>query len=376
MPRVLVRASAAIFSVLIPLMFLIGTHDLGWAKVVGDCENCHTMHTSEEGVSASSEALYSELVVDTCLGCHSSVDSPTHYVLGESTVPVVNYTGGDPPPQYLAGGNFWWVREDGEADDSKGHNVFLDEDDEALIDGAPGDVGIASICGTSCHENLSQPYSGFGVLNGKYGCEGCHLDVNHHAEDSVNLEGGYVNSAEQGWYRFLSGHDFIDAGVEGYEDDDWEAGHPDLPIGTVDHNEYLGDDSSGDGYGFALGRTTTAFCTGCHGRFHDEQQSDGKWIRHPSDAKLPDSGEYAGYVAYDPLTPVARPDVSGGPRTDVVPGTDMVMCLSCHRPHGSPYPDMLRWPYEEMTAGGAGVGWENKGCFTCHTTKGLGLAQE
>jgi len=83
----------------------------------------------------------------------------------------------------------------------------------------------------------------------------------------------------------------------------------------------------------------------------------GAWIRYPSDAALPET--YA-YTVYEPLAPVARPDLSGysGPSPTVTPGTDLVMCLSCHRAHGSPYASMLRWSGSE----------EDDGCKICHTT--------
>ncbi|HIC92409.1 MAG TPA: hypothetical protein EYP21_10200 [Syntrophaceae bacterium] len=55
-----------------------------------------------------------------------------------------------------------------------------------------------------------------------------------------------------------------------------------------------------------------------------------------------------------------------GPSQTVTPGTDQVMCLSCHRAHGSPYADMLRWNYSHMIAGDT---TKSGGCFTCHTQK-------
>ena len=203
-------------------------------------------------------------------------------------------------------------------------------------------------CGSNaCHKNLSKPFSGMADLEGKYGCQGCHLNVKHHAKDHPNGESGLVDSADKGWYRFLSGRMTGDGhGVEGYEHGEWEAGLHDggNHQGVSDHNEYLGFQKTG-GYGFALGNTTTAFCTGCHGVFHDNQVSGGKWIRHLSDAIIPNSGEYQ-YVGgashlYDPLSPVTRQSLSDPPSDPghVNPGSDMVMCLSCHRPHGSPYPD-------------------------------------
>ena len=68
--------------------------------------------------------------------------------------------------------------------------------------------------------------------------------------------------------------------------------------------------------------------------------------------------------AYNPLVPVARPSLATVSNT-VAPGTDMVMCLSCHVAHGSPYDDLLRWDYALMEAGSSNTG----GCFVCHAGK-------
>ena len=342
------------------------------AKVKGQCANCHTMHYSQHGGVLSewgTEGPYESLLVNSCVGCHSSNSFSTHYDLGGCEVPVVLYTGAAAPTIYLAGGNFWWVKEGLGGDDTKGHNVFLNEDDDSLLEAPGNSIGT---CGTnSCHENLSQPASGevmepFPELKGKYGCQGCHLNVKHHASDHANGESGLVDSADKGWYRFLSGHmGGMDQGVEGYEDGDWEAS-----TSPSDHNEYLGSEKT-TGRGFAnLGHTTTAFCTGCHGVFHDNQGSESPWLRHPTAVVLPNSGEYAsafgatgGVGSYNPLIPVARPSLPSSPDSSVHIGTDIVMCLSCHRPHGSPYPKLMRWDYQNWPGG------ETNGCAVCHTEK-------
>jgi hypothetical protein len=124
--------------------------------------------------------------------------------------------------------------------------------------------------------------------------------------------------------------------------------------------------------GLSVADTATAYCCGCHGNFHNENvegDGSGSWIRHPSDAKLPPDGEYAAYVDYNPLAPVARPAVTGSASPTVIPGTDMVMCLSCHRPHGSPYDGLLRWKYTG-DGGCEAQGTSKCGCFVCHTQKG------
>ncbi len=117
-------------------------------------------------------------------------------------------------------------------------------------------------------------------------------------------------------------------------------------------------------------KSTTTFCSGCHGGFHGPQSgssgmgSASPWIRHPTDIALPNTGEYSGYDPvnnYSVEAPVAWLDTANPSRTGAV-----VMCLSCHRAHGSPSPDMLRWDYNNMVAGGAS---KSGGCFTCHTQK-------
>ena len=377
-----------VFTIFLGLIFM--SYKVAFAYVSGVCSKCHAMHFSQSPwpMGWQVEGPNNYLLVkpsggthcSSCVACHSSDTSSTYKDLDGCMVPVVFYFGGSAPTEYLAGGNFWWVKDDKGGDDTKGHNVFEGEGDDYLTEAPGGKVGCGKA--NSCHANLHLPVEGMmgegAVLNGKYGCEGCHIQVRHHARDHPNFESGYVNTADQGWYRFLCGHNGgapETFGVEGFEYKDWEAGQPDLTQGTAQHNEYLGEEHSG-GWGFSLGQTTTAFCTGCHGDFHFEQKSGTFWVRHPSDAVIPNTAgsEYAdtGGVShlYDPLSPVAKITVDTTPDTTVNPGTDMVMCLSCHRPHGSPYPDLLRWDYTQQIAGSdPDEVTLDQGCFYCHTTK-------
>ena len=366
-----------VFAVFLGLIFMPYT---ALAMVSGPCYKCHAMHFSQSPwpTGWQSEGPNDYLLVkkgggghcSPCVSCHSSETSSTYEDLGGGLkVPIVFYLGASAPTEYLAGGNFWWVKEGLGDNDTKGHNVFLHEGDQFNPTNAPGNT---ITCGSNaCHENLSEPFDGPDMgynLPGKYGCEGCHLNVRHHANDHPPGQGGLVTTIDQGWYRFLSGH-WTD-GVEGYEDAYWEEGLHDggNHQGASDHNEYMGD-TSASGIGLSS-HTISAFCAGCHANFHNSQN------RHPSDAVIPDTAgsEYADTGGatdhyYDPLSPVARPSPLSDPPSDpthVHPGTDMVMCLSCHRPHGSPYPDLLRWDYASQQAGGGG---DDKGCFYCHTQK-------
>jgi predicted CXXCH cytochrome family protein len=150
-------------------------------------------------------------------------------------------------------------------------------------------------------------------------CTSCHRDVKHHATSSG--------------YRFL-GPD-----IEGIGDPLYEHGEG--------HNIY----KNGDQY-----------CSACHPSFcgTENQRAERSWIRHPTNTPLPVHGEYEGYV-YRKDVPVGYPDPSTPTRPDA-----HVMCLSCHRPHGTPYPNLLRWDYSTIVAE---AGSNDNGCFACHSQK-------
>jgi predicted CXXCH cytochrome family protein len=66
------------------------------------------------------------------------------------------------------------------------------------------------------------------------------------------------------------------------------------------------------------------------------------------------------------MVPVGRTNVvPDGPGSRVTPGSDAVMCLSCHRAHAREYPEMLRWDYSAMVVGSGSRG----GYFVCHSAK-------
>ena len=348
-------------SYLAMVMFLsLCVAGISYSQVKGMCGNCHTMHNSQNGNHMMLNAAldgeeggdhgggYPALTRGTCVGCHTGSNTPgatTPYVFDVGAVTYGTDT--------LAGGNFKWAV----TDDAKGHNVSGIPGmtaDVALAAGAPGGPG-GGMCGTdSCHTTLYNPtnYSNTATLD--TGCEGCHLEPKHHAPQQA---AGAVAGEANGYFRFLSGHS-PGEGVHGIEAADRE-----LNSNASNHNEYLGSTTS-------TTNTMTGYCVGCHGDFHNQKDND-KWIRHPSDAIIPTTGEYAAYTAYDPNVPVARLDLAAiGLVAEVVtPGTDMVMCLSCHRAHGSPYDDLLRWSYDGMIAGGGAGSAPGTGCFVCHTEK-------
>jgi predicted CXXCH cytochrome family protein len=84
-----------------------------------------------------------------------------------------------------------------------------------------------------------------------------------------------------------------------------------------------------------------------------------------------DYSEYGGAThTYSVVAPVGSTDVSTVlSSVYATPGgadDAIVTCISCHRAHGTPYDDLLRWDYATCVSAG---GNDECGCFACHTTK-------
>ncbi|GBE03245.1 doubled CXXCH motif [bacterium BMS3Abin09] len=341
-------------SIITALFFLIGIL-CGFpmfqadAAVTGVCSNCHTMHNSQNGNSINVAGPMGNLLsipsgsastVDACVGCHSSTTSNTII----NNVPIVYNTIAPTAP--LAGGNFYWVASQG---DEFGHNVYgISGQDPNHLNGAPGNENCGGLT-TPCHKTLAVAPSSENYNRG--GCRGCHFNVFHHNDNGI--------------YRFLStGHETGGSAayyVEGGEDSDWEQT-------TATHNWYKGVVGPVNAETLATTHSISTFCGGCHKDFHRQDFIGGTsspWKRHPTDIALPSTGEYAAYDPvnnYDLDVPVAWTTP-----TTVSKGTAIVMCLSCHRAHGSDQPDMLRWNYTNDCF--ISTGSANCGCFTCHSTK-------
>ncbi len=365
-----------------------------WA--VGECYNCHTMHGSQDGTASTtmgsqltqandaasaSAATAGVARVSSCLGCHQSdtanVSDGTSLTSNDAR-PIVYTTSG---PTYwngttgstLAGGDFYWVADSGGNTDNTGHNVLGIAAVDSIGYEPPGWRSGMPAGGTDADAG-----NGWGSVNEQlrcYGANGCHGD-----HSSATLQGahhdntdGLTNTATTvgNSFRFL-------LGIKGREDSDYEY----QPSSTA-HNQYFGEARTSD----ATNLTTTMsyYCGTCHGVFHSEASSpsaDGligsgtttfssAWYRHPVDIDLQaKGGEYANYTTYNPIVPVATSDSSITLVTTTVQtaGNGLVTCISCHRAHGSPYADLLRWQYSDMIVKTTGAG-QGKGCFVCHSTK-------
>jgi predicted CXXCH cytochrome family protein len=330
------------------------------ARVKGRCKTCHNVrggHTAQPSISS---------VENDCLACHGRNPSGTENISteGKSRFPQVLHHMQD---NDLAGGNFYYVADSFNPDYSKGHNVVgISRPQNPPMDVPPGfmkDVLIPGGTGPAYWPNQKQ-------LNcaGTWGCHGNRtiedpfksISGAHHEDDSI-IDGSTVGKS----YRFFYG-------IKGRE-------HPDREYmaTSVNHNGYKGSiDASGMD-------TISYLCGECHAKFHPNPHLGGKdevgqaydtsiWRRHPVDIAFNSvrggfaNSEYEGYVRYSLQAPVAYDKPTG--REEAVDSSSVVMCLSCHRAHASPYPSILRWDYSNMIAGTGNR--SGNGCFACHTEKG------
>lgn len=346
------------------------------AAVRGKCVNCHTMHNSQEGIAmaftrdasgniSSTSVPYNRLLKTDCVGCHTHTGSDTTVTIGQTRIPIVyntvqpTYPPNGTSSSSLAGGNFYWVVNKGQ---QYGHNIYGIAGSDSRFSSAPGRPSPNTDGCTNCHYTLATVASG---------CRGCHTPYHHALGTAV------VSGRDEGWHRFLGsvmqnllGEDIpTPDGVIGIKDPDWEQN----PAAAA-HNVYQGTSTPyvTRSWIYLDYGTISQKCAGCHADFHNNMESGSAWIRHPSDVAIPNSGEFTGYTTYNPLVPVARPNVAAGDQnfSNVSLGSDVVTCISCHRAHGSPYPAMMRWGYQDWPGadshtGGAAV----NGCAVCHTSK-------
>ena len=290
-------------------------HDGG----VAHCDGCHSMHNTADnprtGSATSANLMKGSDASSTCLNCHNGTGG--YHV--SSTV-------GD---NMKAGGDFFWVKPTSiydtttshytvPAPSQRGHNVIaadfgLVQDD--VLAQAPGGTYPANTLGcTSCHDPHGQKNGGTAnggaaiIASGSYG------------GDSTLLPAGET----YGNYRILN--------------EDVAA----APVARAN-----GSDGASVDYGSGM----STWCAGCHTNFNTATNM------HPVNVAVPvaynayvKTGDFTGDVAtaYDPLVPFER-GVTNGALLDetstagVSTGTEVVMCLSCHRAHASAFANSLRW---------------------------------
>ncbi|MFH0809707.1 MAG: cytochrome c3 family protein [Pseudomonadota bacterium] len=395
------------------LVFVLGGSGPASAKIRSyKCAACHTMHREELGAEIPFQTGYQtdaietprdrwRLLKTTCIGCHSS--EGTESVKGQGTgglnIPIVFNISKPDYSKTLAGGNFYWVvngtdikKEDGSAIDKDrcGHNVYgLSKGDTTLTGNKNRDN-----CGGRCHGHMARGDEVSEVWG--YGCTSCHMYPKHHTgENSLPI------------LRFLRAHgNAYSVSPGGTWSDDAKNfyvvgyGEPNYKSTVAEHNEYKGskeDWSTSDYERLKVSHSITGFCVGCHTNIPSDLTAttdprdptwyvgrvlpiqDNCWLKHPVDYVIPNSNEFVsvfGSNTYNPLVPVGRlwtddKFTSGCITSEIKAKEAVIMCLTCHRAHGSPYPSMLRWEYKDNTDQPTPTSTQGS-CLYCHTKGGTG----
>jgi len=343
------------------------------------CWLCHTMHNSQDNDSMM--LLYRDSASGTggdiptgalirfvgCAGCHIA-GAGADTVIADT--PIVYNVVGYPAANVLAGGNFY----NGTLDPAKVHSCkgvapleampppgFAVSARPALYPGA-GAWGPAIWTSQTADTQLS--------CAGEYGCHGDRTTLTddfagvhgaHHQNATMNSNQVCDGATVAGSYRFL-------AGIRGVEQNDGLLASWERQVSASRHNGYFGVKRGTDPDPTA---TISFLCAECHGTFHSDAGIGGiasPWIRHPTDIAFSQAigTEFAAYTTYDPIVPVGwRPNEITGNPTNGMPGDPVVVCLSCHRAHGSEDKDLLRWGYNNGDVDQPAT----QSCRTCHTAK-------
>ncbi len=362
-------------------LFSIGLTNTSYAfhsGGVAECEGCHTMHNSFEGVKMTVNGLAPGTTnayllkgsdqSSTCLNCHNQPDTaPSSYHISTDESKLGP---GIPPVEETPGGDFAWLKKTytwlshgstaTSAGERHGHNIVANDfnyvaDSKQTV--APGgSYPASSLSCISCHDphgKYRRDLSGTIATTGK----------------PIQGSGSYNTSADPnanfsvGVYRLLAGNGYSpdSLGTNAFVNDSPAA------VAPSSYNRTEATTQTRVAYGKGM----SEWCANCHTNMHNDNYPSTS--RHPAGngAKLGaiannytsyvKSGDLTGSIAtsYSSLVPFEEgvTDQSIASYTQLkghalntdaqLGGPDAtnsnVSCLSCHRAHASGWDSMLRF---------------------------------
>jgi hypothetical protein len=287
-------------------------HDGG----VAHCDGCHTMHNSADGAAVVTGTVGAHLQKgsdpsSTCLTCHAGYGQ---FKDGSA---------------YRAGGDFYWLTKTftwtahghaaASTGSSHGHNIIA-----------------ADFTGLETGDDTLTTAPGGTYLAGQLGCNSCHDP--HGTQGNAVLLYGVETTAKDypGGYTFTHGAPvFKNAGRTANVADDLHS---------------------------SFGSGMSEWCANCHAGFYN---AIGKHVAgNVAGAALGGlASNYNAYVETGDLTGNSAtsyleivPFETGATDSAALAATDStqgptansnVMCLTCHRAHASPFPNMARWYFDD-----------------------------
>ena len=332
------KGKKLLWSLAIVISLLLCGGGTGYAAVSGVCSDCHTMHNSQGGVPMGLATPQSALLLNDCLGCHTTTESDPFDAKGYPFVKLGSATDSN----CLAGGFFQTDADAGDNNANENHDIGA-----KAVPAGFSDSETTWYTGTT---------DGLGCA-GTNGCHGNETDL----DDMAAISGGHHDPTA---YRIL----YVGAdGVVGYGAKDYEELIIKTPTTTPETT--IGDTQNVNIYSAGVNDPSISeLCAKCHGNFHNETGSTedcgskSPWIRHPTDVDIPTTWDIA-----DPSYTLNGDDYKHNPvgydnATYNATSGRMATCLSCHRAHGTANADLLRWAYTTQDAGNGA----DYGCLGCH----------
>jgi hypothetical protein len=371
----------SVMTTLVTMVFIVGSSGKATAfhqGGAGECEGCHTMHNSYEGMpvtsatpvgSAGTYLLKGSDPSSVCLNCHqkSGDTDPVsfHVSTAETDMPI-----GSPPRQLPPGGDFGWLKKSylwipalGAAPltspgDSHGHNITAEDYGyfpDSYKSTSPGGFYPAAGMGcTSCHDP-----------HGKYrrNADGSVTTSGLPIKDSGSAAGNPDPDLQQsvGVYRLLGGVGYKPASMSGGFAFGYTVPSAIVPD-TFNRSESVTQTR------VAYGAGMSDWCRNCHANIHtdalptplkhpagspngslsaeirdyyDQYINDGNLTGIEANAWLSLVPFEAGTSNYATLKQLVTVTPSKGP--SISDGTPAVMCLTCHRAHASGWDGGMRW---------------------------------
>lgn len=301
--------------------------------VSGPCVNCHTMHDSQDGATMNASLTGQLLRGDSCLGCHALGADNNASGIGTGAVPAPSVN----PATAGTANSGGYFQDVAATADAQQHNVDL------------GGVLVADV-----PLGLTPPGGGTALL-AQMTCQDCHGGTaGHHGTGDATT--AHTGTAADNTYRMLY------RGATGVEN-------------TTGSGTYGNADGSASTLETDTANNMNAFCATCHPNFHGaagQGTSATLWLRHPTDLDLTDANNTnIDLAAYNTLPATGANSQATLPLGVNTAGTTtrVIMCVTCHRAHGSGENDMLRFAYNDGTNNEAGDTVQSFGCETCHGVK-------